>query len=175
MLKKIALVVLGLLVLVLLLALTKPDQFTVVRSTRIAAPAERIFPMLDDFHNWGGWSPWEKMDPTMTRTFSGPASGVGAQYSWTGNKQVGTGKMEILESVPSAKLVIALDFLAPFEAHNTAEFLLAPAGDSTEVTWTMRGPNLFLTKLITVFVSMDRMVGPDFEAGLANLKANAER
>ncbi len=175
MLKKIALVVLGLLVLVLLLAMTKPDQFTVVRSTRIAAPAERIFPMLDDFHNWGSWSPWEKMDPTMTRTFSGPASGVGAQYGWTGNKQVGTGKMEILESVPSAKLVIALDFLAPFEAHNTAEFLLAPAGDSTEVTWTMRGPNLFLTKLITVFVSMDRMVGPDFEAGLANLKANAER
>lgn len=175
MLKKIMLVVIGLLVLVLLLALTKPDQFTVARSTRIAAPAERVFPMLDDFHNWGSWSPWEKMDPNMTRTFGGPASGVGAQYGWTGNKQVGTGKMTILESVPSSKLVIALDFLAPFEAHNTAEFILAPVGDSTEVTWTMRGPNLFITKLVTVFVSMDRMVGPDFEAGLANLKANAEQ
>ncbi len=174
MLKKIVLVVVGLLAVILLLALTKPAQFTVVRSARIAAPAERIFPVLDNFHNWGSWSPWEKMDPNMTRTFSGPDSGVGAQYGWSGNKQVGTGKMEILESVPSSKLVIAVDFLAPFEAHNTAEFTLAPVGDSTEVTWTMRGPNLFITKVMTVFVSMDRMVGPDFESGLANLKAIAE-
>lgn len=173
MLKKIALIVVGLLVAVLLFAMTKPDRFVVTRSARIAAPAEQIFPLLDDFHRWGAWSPWEKLDPGMSRTFSGPDSGVGAQYAWTGNKQVGTGSMEILESVPSSKLLVALNFLKPFEAHNTAEFALSPVGDSTEVTWTMRGPNPFLHKVMSVFVSMDKLVGPDFERGLANLQAAA--
>lgn len=174
MLKRIALVVVGLVVALLLFAMTRPDSFVLSRSTRIAAPPDQIFPFLDDFHRWGAWSPWEKLDPGMTRTFSGPDSGVGAQYAWSGNKKVGSGKMEIMESVPTTKLVVALNFLTPFETHNTAEFTLAPDGDSTAVTWTMRGPSPYISKVITIFASMDKMVGPDFERGLANLKAAAE-
>lgn len=174
MLKKILLGIVILIAGILALALTKPDRFEIQRSIRIGATSDSIFPYLNDFHQWGRWSPWEKLDPAMTRTFSGPASGVGAQYGWTGNKDVGTGKMEILESVPTSRLLLALDFLAPFEAHNTTEFVLAPVGDSTDVTWTMRGPNLFIGKVMSVFVSMDKLVGPDFEQGLANLKAAAE-
>jgi len=173
--KKIALGLALLIAVVLLLAATKPPTFQLQRSTRIAASAEQIFPLLNDFHRWGVWSPWEKMDPGMTRTFAGPDSGVGAHYAWAGNRKVGTGSMEILESVPSSRVVIALNFLSPFEAHNTAEFSLAPAGDSTDVTWTMRGPNSFVSKVMSVFVSMDQMVGPDFERGLANLKAAAQQ
>ncbi|HEX5004394.1 MAG TPA: SRPBCC family protein [Gemmatimonadales bacterium] len=175
MLKKILLGIAILVAAILVLALAKPDRFEVQRAIRIGAASDSIFPYLDDFHNWGQWSPWEKLDPAMSRTFSGPASGVGAEYAWTGNKDVGRGRMEIMESVPSSRLLIALDFLEPFESHNTAEFVLAPAGDSTDVTWTMRGPNLFIGKVMSVFVSMDKLVGSDFESGLANLKAAAER
>ena len=175
MLAKIAIGLLAVVAAILLFALTKPDRFEVQRSLRIAAAPDAIFPLLDDFHRWGEWSPWEKMDPAMTRTFSGAPMGVGAVYAWRGNKQVGEGRMEILESVAPSKVVLALDFLAPFEAHNTTEFTLTPAADSTTVTWRMSGPNTFLGKVMSVFVSMDKMVGPDFEAGLANLKAAAER
>lgn len=175
MLAKIGLGLLAVVAAILLFAMTKPDSFEVERSARIAAAPEAIFPYLDDFHRWGEWSPWEKMDPGMTRTFSGAASGVGAVYAWQGNKQVGEGRMEILESVAPSKVVLALDFLAPFEAHNTTEFTLTPGADSTTVIWRMSGPNTFLGKVMSIFVSMDKMVGPDFEAGLANLKAAAER
>jgi uncharacterized protein YndB with AHSA1/START domain len=174
MLKKIAVTIVVLLAALLLFATTRPDTFQVARSVRIAAPPEKIFPYLEDFHHWGAWSPWEKMDPAMTRTYSGAASGPGAVYAWAGNSDVGTGRMEITETVPPSKVMIALDFLSPFETHNTAEFLLGATGDSTTVTWTMRGPNLYIGKVMGIFVSMDRMIGKDFEAGLVNLKSVAE-
>ena len=155
-------------------AATRPDTFTVQRSATIAAPAGRIFPHLDDFHRWGAWSPWEKLDPELKRTFSGPESGKGAVYAWEGNKKVGAGRMEILESDPPSRLRIQLDFIRPFEAHNTTEFTLLPEAGRTQVTWTMRGNHNFMTKVMSIFTDMDRMVGPDFERGLAALKTLAE-
>ena len=175
MLKKIAITVVVLIAALLLFATTKPDTFMVQRVATIHAPPERIFPLINDFHNWGVWSPWEKLDTAMTRTFSGPESGVGAVYAWSGNSDVGSGRMEITESVPSSKITLALDFLSPFESHNITEFVLAPSGDSTTVTWTMRGPNQYIGKVMSVFVSMDQMIGKDFVAGLANLKTATEQ
>jgi len=175
MIRKILAVVVVLVVAVLAYATTKPDAFMVERSTTIKAPPEKVFAVIDDFHNWSSWSPWEKLDAAMTRTHSGAAAGKGAVYEWTGNSKVGTGRMEITESSPTSRVGIKLDFLKPFEAHNVAEFTLAPAGDSTKVTWTMRGPSPYMAKVMGVFASMDRMVGGDFETGLANLKRIAEQ
>jgi uncharacterized protein YndB with AHSA1/START domain len=174
MLKKIAVATAILFAVLLILAATKPDTFRVERSTSIQAPPEKVFALLDDFHRWSAWSPWEKMDPAMQRTYSGAARGTGAVYEWAGNSKVGKGRMEIVEATPASKVAVRLDFLAPFAAHDTAEFTLASAGDGTNVTWVMHGPNLFIGKVMSVFVSMDRMIGKDFEAGLANLKAAAE-
>ncbi len=173
--KKIIVTLMVLVAALLLFATTKPDTFMVQRSTTIKAPPERIFALINDFNNWGQWSPWEKLDTAMARTYSGPASGVGAVYAWSGNKDVGSGRMEITESVPNAKVTLALDFLTPFESHNTTEFALVPSGDSTTVTWTMRGPNLYVGKVMSIFVSMDKMIGKDFVAGLANLKTVTEQ
>jgi carbon monoxide dehydrogenase subunit G len=175
MVKKIGVAISLALIAFLLFAMTIPGTFEVHRSASIHAPPEKIFPLLDDFHQWTSWSPWETMDSTMTRTHSGAPAGIGAVYSWSGNRKVGTGRMEITGEVPVSKVSIALDFLAPFEAHHTADFTLAPAGDSTIVTWTMRGQNNYVGKLMSIFVSMDQMVGKDFEAGLTNLKAVAEQ
>ncbi len=161
-------------VVVLVIASTKPGTFRVQRSAAIQAPPEKIFACLNDFHRWPSWSPWEKMDPAMQRTHAGAESGKGAVYSWKGNKKVGEGRMEIVESAAPSRLLIKLDFLIPFEAHNTAEFTLAAQGNSTTVTWAMTGPQPFMFKVMTVFMNMDKMVGKDFETGLANLKAVAE-
>jgi len=173
--KKIAIVILVLLAAVLIYAATKPDTFEVQRSATIKAPPEKIFPLLNDFHSWQTWSPWEKLDPALKRTYSGAPNGQGSVYAWEGNSKVGAGRMEVMQSIPSSRIGIKLDFLKPFEGHNVAEFTLAPNGDSTTVTWAMRGPNPYLGKVMSVFVNMDRMVGRDFETGLANLKAAAER
>lgn len=173
--KKIAIVVVVLIAAVLAFAATKPDTFRVERSTSIKAPPEKIFALINDFHNWGAWSPWEKMDPAMKRTHSGAASGKGEVYEWEGNSKVGAGRMEITESSPPSKVIIKLDFIKPFEGHNIAEFVLEPKGDTTNVTWAMHGPAPYISKLMTVFVSMDSMVGKDFETGLANMKAVAEK
>jgi uncharacterized protein YndB with AHSA1/START domain len=159
----------------LLYAATRPDTFRVERSVAIKAPPEKIFPHIDTFASWAAWSPWEKMDPAMKKTASGPASGKGAVTEWEGNSKVGKGRMEILESVPPSKVVIKLDFVTPMEAHNTAEFTLAAQGEGTNVTWAMYGPVPFASKVFTTFVSMDRLVGKDFEAGLASLKTLAEK
>jgi uncharacterized protein YndB with AHSA1/START domain len=160
--------------IVLILAATRPDTFKVQRAATIKAPPEKIFAVISDFHQWGSWSPWENRDPAMQRSFSGAASGKGAVYAWDGNKNVGSGRMEILDvSVPS-KIVIKLDFLKPFEAHNTAEFTMLPQGDATNLTWAMHGPLVFMAKVMHVFVNMDKMIGKDFEAGLANLKRLTE-
>ena len=161
--------------IVLILAATKPDTFSVRRVTTVRAPPEKIFPLINDFHQWGTWSPWEEKDPAMKRTYSGAGSGKGAVYAWDGNKNVGTGRMEILEVSAPSKIVIKLDFFKPFEAHNTAEFTMLPQGDATSLRWLMHGPAPFMSKVMQVFMNMDKMIGKDFEAGLANLKKLTER
>ena len=174
--KTIGIVVLVLILGVLGFAATRPDELTVQRSISIKAEPARIYPLLVDFSQWPAWSPWEKLDPTMKRTLSGSVSGRGAVYAWDGSSKVGAGRMEIKEAVAPSKVVIQLDFIKPFEAHNIADFTLAPRADSTtEVTWQMRGPAPFVSKLMGVFVDMDKMIGKDFEAGLANLKAAVEK
>jgi uncharacterized protein YndB with AHSA1/START domain len=162
-------------VVVLILAATKPDIFRVQRAAAMQAPPEKIFPLINDFHQWGTWSPWEDRDPAMKRTFSGTESGKGAVYAWDGNKNVGAGRMEILDAVLPSKIVIKLDFIKPFEGHNTAEFTMLPQGGATDVTWTMYGPAPFMHKVMQVFMNIDRMIGKDFEAGLANLKKLTEK
>jgi len=159
---------------VLILAATKPNTLRVQRATSIRAPADKIFPLINDFHQWRGWSPYENKDPAMQRTYEGPESGKGAVYAWDGNKNVGSGRMEILEASVPSQITIKLDFFKPFEGHNTAEFTMLPQGDATNVTWLMHGPSPFMGKIMHVFINMDRMVGKDFETGLANLKAAAE-
>jgi uncharacterized protein YndB with AHSA1/START domain len=161
--------------IVLILAATKPDTFSVQRAITVGAPAEKIFPLINDFHQWGSWSPYENKDPAMKRSFSGPVGGKGAVYGWEGNKNVGSGRMEILEASVPSKIVIKLDFFAPFEGHNTAEFTMLPQGDATTVTWLMHGPAPFMNKMMQVFMNLDHMIGKDFEAGLASLKRITEK
>lgn len=173
--KTLSLVVVAAIAALLAYAATRPDSFRVERRITIAAAPEKIFPLINDLHAWSAWSPWEKMDPTMKRTHSGPPLGPGATYDWKGNKQVGTGRMQITDSSAPKKVVIKLDFLEPFEAHNTAELTLSAQGNGTEVVWAMFGPSNFMSKVIQVFASMDSMVGKDFEAGLQNLKTLAEK
>jgi len=173
--KKIAIVVAVLIAALLVFAATRPDTFRVQRAASIKAPPEKVFALLNDFQRWEAWSPWEKKDPAMKRTFSVVTSGKGAQYAWEGNKDVGQGRMEIAESVAPSKVAIELDFVKPFEAHNTVEFTLEPKGEATNVTWAMQGDTPYLAKIVHVFLNMDKMVGKDFEAGLANLKTLAEK
>jgi hypothetical protein len=175
MLKIIAIVVALLIGAVLAFAASRPDQFRVTRSTAIKAPPEKIFPLVSDFRRWAAWSPYEKKDPNMKRSFGGSAEGSGATYAWDGDGNVGQGRMEIIEAARPGKVAIRLDFTRPFEAHNSVVFTLLPKGEETEVTWDMQGPANYLSKLIGVFINMDRMVGRDFEAGLANLKAVSEK
>lgn len=158
---------------VLAYAATRPDTFAVERSAVVPASTESVFALLNDFHQWPRWSPWEKLDPAMNRTHSGAERGKGAVYAWNGNKKVGSGRMEILESHPPSRVKIQLDFLAPFEAHNVTTFTLEPVAGGTRVNWRMEGPHPFMMKVMCVFVSMDKMVGKDFEAGLANLQREA--
>jgi len=171
----IAIVLVVAIAITLILAATKPDTFSVQRATTVKAPPERIFPLINDSHQRGTWSPYENKDPALKRSYSGTASGKGAVYAWEGNKDVGSGRMEILDASAPSKIVIKLDFFTPFEAHNTAEFTMLPQGDATNVTWLMHGPLPFMGKIMHVFVNMDRMVGKDFEIGLANLKRLAEK
>jgi len=160
--------------IVLVLAATKPDRLRVQRATTVKAPPEKIFPLINDFHQWGTWSPYETKDPAMKRSYGGAASGKGAIYGWEGNNNVGCGRMEIIDAAAPSKIVIKLDFLKPFEGHNTAEFTMLPQGDATYLTWAMHGPGPFMSKLIQVFINMDNMIGKDFETGLANLKRLTE-
>ncbi|MBV9460562.1 MAG: SRPBCC family protein [Bradyrhizobium sp.] len=170
----IAVVLAIIIAIVLILASTKPDTFRIQRTAVMNAPAEKIFPLIADFHQWLNWSPWEGKDPALKRTYSGAERGKGAVYAWEGNKNVGAGRMEILEANSPSKVVIKLDFLKPFEAYNTAEFTMLPQGGATNVVWVMHGPAPFMSKVMQVFMNMDRMIGKDFEAGLANLKAASE-
>ncbi|MDP3091855.1 MAG: SRPBCC family protein [Nitrospira sp.] len=175
MLKTIALIATTMIAAILIYAATKPDTFHVQRSAHIAAPAENVFGLISDLHQWAAWSPWEKMDPAMKKTYSGAPQGTGAALEWDGNADVGTGRMEIVSAVPSSRVVFKLDFLKPFEAHNQAEFTLEGGGTATTVTWAMHGPQPFMMKVMDVVMGMDKMVGKDFETGLANLKQLAEQ
>src|SRR5512147_1902317 len=159
---------------ILIMAAAKPDTFRVVRATSIKASPAKIFPAINDFQKWSAWSPYENKDPAMKRTFTGPTSGKGAGYAWEGNKNVGVGNMEITDSLAPAKVTLSLNFTRPFEAHNTVVFSLEPQGEMTLVTWAMQGPVPYIAKIMHVLVNMDKMVGKDFEIGLANLKAMAE-
>lgn len=160
---------------VLVYAASRPDSFRFSRSTRIAAPPERILPLIEDFREWPRWSPFEKLDPEMKRTFGGPPRGVGSTYAWEGNGKAGAGRMEILRIDPTSLVEIQLDFYRPMKANNFADFLFDPDGDATNVTWVMRGPSPFFFKLMSVFINLDRMAGKDFATGLASLKAEIER
>ena len=175
MIKIIGLVVVLVVAAVLIFAATRPDAFRVERVASIKAPPEKIFALINDLHGWAAWSPYEKKDPAMKRTFSGAANGKGAVYEWDGNKNVGRGRMEITDASAPAKIVIKLDFFEPFEGHNTAEFSMEGKGDATKVTWAMYGPASFISKLMGVFFNMDKLIGTDFEVGLANLKSMAEK
>lgn len=175
MLKKIGIAVVVAIAVILLWAATQPGTFRIQRTAVINAKAEKVFAQINDFHKWGAWSPWEKIDPSMKRDFSGPVSGVGSVYAWEGNGRIGSGRMEITESVPGSKVGINLDFLKPFEAHNRAEFTIEPQGRSVQVTWAMSGPVPYFAKIIHLFFNMDKMVGGQFETGLSNLKAAAEK
>ena len=150
------------------------DTYTVQRSTTVAASPERVYGHVVDFSKWSDWSPWESMDPNLEKTFSGAETGVGARYAWSGNRKVGQGSMEITDAKEHTDIQIALEFLKPFKASNTTTFGFEPSGDGTLVTWTMTGRKTLMTRLVGLFRSMDAMVGPDFERGLAALKQTAE-
>ena len=160
---------------VLIYAATRPNDFVVSRSASIKAPAEAIFPLINDFRRWPEWSPFEKLDPAMRRTLSGADSGIGAAYAWEGNSKAGKGRMEITASVPSSQVSLKLDFEKPFRANNIVDFSLSPSGDATTVTWAMRGARPFIAKLMGLFMDFDNLIGKDFEAGLDNLRRLAER
>jgi carbon monoxide dehydrogenase subunit G len=171
----IGIVLLVAIVGVLIVAAMRPDSFTVKRSITVNAPPEKVHALINDFQAWQRWSPWENKDPGMTRTLSSATAGSGATYAWSGNKEVGQGEMKISSSSPPSQMVIQLHFMKPFEAKNEVDFRLAPKGGGTEVTWDMHGPSPFINKLMGVFVNFDKMIGKDFEQGLANLKALAEK
>ncbi len=175
MLKIIVIAVLLLVTGLLIYAATKPDSFRIERSTTIKAPPGKVFALINDFHQWEAWSPWEKIDPAIKRTYSGPGSGAGAVYEWAGNKDIGQGRMEIVESTAASKISLKLDFVTPFEAHNFVDFTLLPHGDGTKVTQAMYGPSPYISKLMTIFFSMEKMVGSKYEEGLSNLKSLAEK
>jgi hypothetical protein len=178
MLKVIGIIVVVLVVLVagaLAYAATRPDSFRVQRTLSIKAPPQAIYALVNDLQSHRAWSPWEQKDPAMKRTYSGPASGKGAVYEWDGDKNIGQGRIEIADSSPS-KVVFNMHFIKPFEAHNIGEFILEPQGDAaTNVTWAIYGPNPYLAKVMQLFFNMDKMIGKEFETGLANLKTLTEK
>jgi uncharacterized protein YndB with AHSA1/START domain len=167
-----ALAIIGLLLLVIIAG--RPDDFTVVRSTTIAAPPATVFEQVNDFHQWDHWSPWAKLDPACKNTFEGAPAGKGAGFAWDGNKKVGAGQMAITESQPVNLIRINLEFLRPFKATNTTEFTFKSEGNGTLVTWRMFGKNNFMSKAFGLFVNCDQMVGKDFEKGLAQMKSVTE-
>ena len=170
-------IAIGVVVVLLVLAVaiaTRPKTFRVERSAVMAAPADAIFRYVNDFHLWNRWSPFEKLDPNLNRTFSGAAAGVGARYAWTGNAKAGAGSMAITESVPGKRIALDLHFMKPFEANNLTEFIFEPALGGVKMTWAMSGNNTLAGKVIALVSSMDKMVGASFAEGLANLKSVVE-
>lgn len=168
----IKMIVVGLAVIVAMFAgivAMQPDEYRIVRSRTIDAPVAKVFPFVNDFHQWESWSPWAKLDPNAKNTFEGPSEGEGAIFSWDGNSEVGTGRMTILESRPDKLVMIKLEFFRPMEGTSTAEFMFQPEGDKTAVTWSMVGRNNFIGKAFCLLMNMDKMLGGQFEEGLANM------
>ncbi len=157
------------------LVVSRPATFRMERRIRIAAPPATVYALIQDFRNWRAWSPWEDLDPELKRDYSGAASGVGAVYGWEGNNRAGTGRMEIVQAEAPSRVKIDLQFLKPFPARNVAEFTIQPADGGSEATWAMYGPNTLMGKAMSLFMSMDKMLGPSFETGLARMKAAAEK
>ena len=178
MIKKVILGILGVILLVIVvfcaIVAMQPSEYNVTRTAVVNAPPEKVFDQVNDFHKWNAWSPWAKLDPNMKTTYSGPESGQGASYSWTGNDQVGEGKMTIAESHPGQHIKIDLEFIKPWQAKNNTEFIFTPEGNGTKVTWNMSGTNNFTGKAFGMLMNMDKMIGDDFAKGLAQLKAVSE-
>lgn len=162
------------LVLLIVFITGQPDEFKLVRSTKMSAPPEKIFPHVNNLRLWDAWSPWAKLDPNAKNSFEGPASGVGAAMSWSGNKKIGEGRMTITESMPSELIGFRLDFVKPFKTTTTAEFAFRPEGSQTRVTWSMSGKSNSFAKVFGLLMNCDDLAGRDFEKGLARLKAVAE-
>jgi carbon monoxide dehydrogenase subunit G len=172
---KIAIVLLVVVGAILVYAATRPNTIRITRSTIINASPEAIFALINDFHNWIRWAPQDREYPSMMRTYSGPTNGVGSISDWESKGSAGKGRMSIAEASPPTSISIKVDFVKPFEAHNLNQFTLEPDGSSTKVTWTMRGTNVYMTKVMSVFVNLDRLMGKHFESGLGDLKATAEK
>jgi|SRR5579872_5559605 len=170
----IAIAVAAIVVVFLVVVAMQPPDFRVTRTATVSAPPAIVFAQVNDFHQWEAWNPWGKIDPAMRKIYEGAAAGVGAKYSWIGNSQVGEGNMTIIDSHPSDLVRIKLEFLKPFKGTNTAEFTFRPQGDETVVTWNMVGKLNFITKAFHLFMNMDRMIGGQFEKGLADMKAIVE-
>jgi hypothetical protein len=171
-------ILIGLAVIVLLFLVVvafQPAEYQVKRSATISAPPAVVFDQVNDFHKWEGWSPWAKLDPAVKNTFEGPPAGTGAIFSWVGNKDVGEGRMTLTESHTNDLVKINLEFIKPFASVALTEFAFKPAGNQTAVTWTMSGHNNFMGKAMCLFMNMDKMVGGDFEKGLAQMKSVAEK
>jgi hypothetical protein len=174
MLKKILIVLVAILAVFAGVVALQPTEFRIVRSATIAAPAAVVFSQVNDFHNWQAWSPWAKLDPAAKNSYEGPAARTGAIFKWSGNNQVGEGTMTLTDSQPNDLIKIKLDFVRPFVNTNAVEFTFKPQGDSTLVTWNMSGRNNFISKAFCLFMNMDKIVGGEFEKGLAEMKAIAE-
>jgi hypothetical protein len=174
MLRKILIAVVAVLLVLVIVIATRPATYRVERSTRIAAPPEVVFGLVNDFHAWDGWSPWAKLDPTMKVTYAGPSSGVGAAYAWAGDSKVGEGKMLITESQPAQKVGIRLEFIKPMAGVSHTEFGFRPEGGGTQVSWVMTGTNDFMGKAFSLVADMDAMIGKDFDKGLAAMRTEAE-
>ena len=174
MVKRIGAALVALIVAAVAFVATRPADFRIERSATIGAPGEVVFPLLDDFHRWGEWSPFDKLDPNMKKIYEGPSAGTGAAYSWEGNSRAGSGRATILESTPNELVSIKLEFLKPLAATNRATFTLTPAPGGTRVSWAMEGKNGFVAKAFSVFMNMDSVVGKEFEEGLGNLNRVAQ-
>jgi carbon monoxide dehydrogenase subunit G len=171
---KILIALAAIVLVVVVVVATRPAEFRVTRTARVSAPPSAVFAQVNDFHKWDAWNPWAKIDPTMKQSYEGASAGIGAVYTWTGNSQVGEGRMTLTESRPSELIRIKMEFLKPFAAISTAEFAFKPDGDQTVVTWSMEGRNNFMAKAVHLVMNMDKMIGGQFEKGLAQMKAVAE-
>jgi hypothetical protein len=174
MLKKILIALAVIVVAFLVVVALQPDDFRITRTTTISAPPPAVFAQVNDLHRWEAWSPWGKLDPAMKLSYAGAPAGTGAIYTWAGNRQVGEGRMTITESSPSDLIRLKLEFLKPFTATCTTEFTFKPEGDRTAVTWSMAGKNNFIAKAFSLFMNSGKMVGGEFEQGLAQMKSVAE-
>src|SRR6266567_5610438 len=152
----------------------RPSEYRVARTATMSAPAPAVFAQVNDFHKWEAWNPWGKIDPAMKQAYDGAPAGIGAIYTWAGNNEVGEGRMTITESRPNDLIRIKLEFFKPFAGTNIAEFTFKPEGNQTAVTWSMTGKNNFMAKAIHLFMNMDKMIGGQFETGLAQMKSIVE-